>query len=57
MKVLDQHNINELSKILYQTNVIPSGNSRSFSKLIYYIYKPKTHIKTVDFLAFYYQLY
>lgn len=33
MKVLDQHNINELSKILYQTNVMPSGNSRSFSKL------------------------
>ena len=33
MKVLDQHNINELSKILYQTNLMPSGNSRSFSKL------------------------
>ena len=33
MKVLDQHNINELSKILYQTNIMPSGNSRSFSKL------------------------
>ncbi|GAB5564130.1 MAG: hypothetical protein Wins2KO_11930 [Winogradskyella sp.] len=33
MKVLDQHNINELSKILYRTNVMPSGNSRSFSKL------------------------
>ena len=33
MKILDQHNIDELSKILYQTNVMPSGNSRSFSKL------------------------
>lgn len=33
MKVLDQHNIYELSKILYQTDVKPSGNSRSFIKL------------------------
>tara|TARA_R110002051_G_scaffold322023_1_gene411377 strand:+ start:2579 stop:2833 length:255 start_codon:yes stop_codon:yes gene_type:complete len=33
MKVLEQHNINALSKIIYQTNIMPSGNSRSFNKL------------------------
>ena len=33
MKVLDQHNINALSKIIYQTNIMPSGKSDSFKKL------------------------
>jgi len=33
MKILDEHNISALSKILYQTNIMPSGNSRSFIKL------------------------
>ncbi|WP_299549959.1 hypothetical protein [Seonamhaeicola sp.] len=33
MKILDKHNINALSKMLYQTNIMPSGNSRSFKKL------------------------
>ncbi len=33
MKILDQYNINELSKIVYQTNILPSGNSRSFNAL------------------------
>ena len=33
MKLLDNHNINELSKILYKTNVMPSGDSKSFVKL------------------------
>ncbi|MAB47784.1 MAG: hypothetical protein CMC05_04050 [Flavobacteriaceae bacterium] len=33
MKALDQHNINALSKIIYQTNIMPSGKSDSFKKL------------------------
>lgn len=33
MKTLDQHNVNALSKILYQTDIMTSGNSRSFIKL------------------------
>jgi len=33
VKVLDQHNINALSKIIYQTNIMPSGKSDSFKKL------------------------
>ncbi|WP_418604340.1 hypothetical protein [Hwangdonia sp.] len=33
MKVLDQQNINALSKIIYQTNIMPSGKSDSFKKL------------------------
>ncbi|MGV6831677.1 MAG: hypothetical protein ACWA5P_08970 [bacterium] len=33
MKVLDQHNINALSKIIYRTNIMPSGKSDSFKKL------------------------
>ncbi|GGI56859.1 hypothetical protein [Winogradskyella haliclonae] len=33
MKLLDQHNINALSKIIYQTNIMPSGKSDSFKKL------------------------
>ncbi len=33
MKILDQYNINALSKILYQMNIMPSGNSQSFIKL------------------------
>ena len=33
MKILDQHNINALSKILYKTDIMPSGNSQSFTKL------------------------
>lgn len=33
MKVLDEYNIHSLSKILYDTNVMPSGNSQSFNEL------------------------
>jgi len=33
MKILDEHNISALSKILYQTKIMPSGDSRSFIKL------------------------
>jgi len=33
VKLLDIHNINALSKILYKTNVMPSGNSKSFVRL------------------------
>ena len=33
MKLLDNHNINELSKILNATNIMPSGNNKSFVKL------------------------
>ncbi|MBU3011124.1 hypothetical protein KO506_06900 [Polaribacter vadi] len=33
MKVLDQHNINALSKVIYQTNIMQSGKSDSFKKL------------------------
>ncbi len=33
MKYLDDHNIRKLSKIIYQTNVMPSGKSDSFVRL------------------------
>jgi|GEM_PF-2493818 len=33
MKILDEYNINKLSKILYKTNVMPTGNSQSFIEL------------------------
>lgn len=33
MKTLDEHNISSLSKILYRTEVMPSGNNKSFVKL------------------------
>lgn len=33
MKTLDKHNISSLSKMLYRTEILPSGNSQSFTKL------------------------
>ena len=33
MKLLDNYNISELSKIIFKTNIMPSGNSQSFTKL------------------------
>lgn len=33
MKYLDDHNIRKLSKIIYQTNIMPSGKSDSFVRL------------------------
>ena len=33
MKLLDEYNTKSLSKILYETNIMPSGNSQSFVKL------------------------
>ncbi|AXT19245.1 hypothetical protein D7030_13515 [Flavobacteriaceae bacterium AU392] len=33
MKVLDRHNINKLSKILYNSNIMLSGDSQSFIKI------------------------
>ncbi len=33
MRILDEKNIIALSKLIYQTDVMPSGNSRSFTGL------------------------
>ncbi len=33
MKILDEQNINALSKIIYQTDIMLSGDSHSFKKL------------------------
>lgn len=33
MKILDEYNIKALSKLIYQTNIMPSGNNNSFLKL------------------------
>jgi len=33
MKYIDDHNIRKLSKIIYKTNVMPSGKSDSFLRL------------------------
>ena len=33
LKVLDHHNITALSKLIYRSGVMPSGNAKSFTKL------------------------
>jgi len=33
MKLLDNYNISELSKIIFKTNIMPSGNNQSFARL------------------------